>query len=104
MDADEDKALGIEAGEAAKATTQAIADEQGASREKALKVIGKAMDAGLKRNKPDLGIALKGADLALKIHDAYPSEKINHTHEMGENAMSVAVRVLQGMRKDDANG
>lgn len=91
-----------EAGEEAKATTQAIADEQGASREKALRMIGKAMDAGLRRKNPDLNIGLRGADMALKIHDAYPSEKHDHTHSLGENAMSVAVRVLQAMKGENA--
>ena len=93
-----------EAGEAARATTRAIAEGQGATREKALKVIGKAMDTGLRKTKPDMNVGLKGADMALKIHDAYPSEKHEVKHDVTENAMSVAVRVFQAMRADEPSG
>lgn len=71
----DEEAIHQEAGKEAMENTIAIAIEQGATREKALRVISKAMDVGVRRKKPDLLVALRGADMALKIHDAYPSEK-----------------------------
>ena len=98
-----------EAGEAARATTRAIAEGQGATREKALKVIGKAMDTGLRKTKPDMNVGLKGADMALKIHDAYPTERkevthkgrLDHVHHMTDEELNDAITELEEIEVDE---
>jgi len=101
--AEMDEIIGAEADKATRTETQRIADQQGATRERAMQMIGVALNAGLRRKNPDYNIGLRGADMALKIHDAYPSEKHEHLHEFG-NSMQVAVQVFQNRRKPPNSG
>jgi len=104
-----DEAIHREAGEEAKAHTQAIAEEAGATREKAMQVIAAAMNAGLRRKKPDLNVGLKGADMALRVHDAYPSEKhevthrgrLDHVHHMTDDELDEAINELEAIEADE---